>query len=676
MSRREKLRLPTKKRLLVFTLTTVAVVFLLRLIPVDTDRAEALTASQIIGDEVLAPLASTYREEQGLEEDEPIAVAFQCDCEPVVEAEVRKVVEKHFEIDAAGAALDISASRRDNHMVVMGSLELVSETQSGSRRIGDWRSILPPLCAILLALFFHRVLLGLASAIFLGAVLHFEGHIPGRLFDGAKNYYWASIADEFNLYVVGFTCALVGMVIVATRAGGSQGLIDLITRIADSARSTRIATALMGLAIFFDDYANTIVVGTTVRPMSDRWRISREKLAYIVDSTAAPVAGLALISTWIAFEVGILDTLIDQVGLELNAGQAVSGYSLFATMVPLRFYCIFCLLFVFVGAISSRDFGPMWKAEQRAALTGEVLAPTARPLTSRNISEILPEPGIKHRWYFAVLPVLVVIISVLVGMLWTGRGEVEEQGLAFSVFSFDTWQHAFGAADSGPVLFFAALLGSAVVIALAVGSRTLGLITAIVTWLRGLPAMALAISILVSAWAIQSVCSDLGTNVFLVSAIGDSVPPLLFPVLTFALAAGVAFATGTSWGTMGILLPIILPWAWNMVQAGDGSVVLVLLSSAAVLDGAIMGDHCSPISDTTVMSSMASSCDHVDHVRTQMPYALTCMGVAALAYLGAAAGVSWWVVMIGGLALIVTIFMVVGKRIPTPEEPVDGDSDH
>ena len=668
MSRTEKRSPLNNRRLLVFVLTTVVAVFLLRLIPVDDQRAEALTASKLSGDDILAPLASDYREALELDDDEAIGVVFRCDCEPAVKAELRKVVEEHFDIDDTGPVLEISARRRDNHIVLMGSLDSVSETHSGTRRIGDWRSILPPLCAILLALFFHRVLLGLVSAIFLGAILHFEGHVAGRLVDGAHDYYWASIANEFSLYIVGFTCALVGMVIVATRAGGSQGLIDVLTRIAESARSTRIATALMGLAIFFDDYANTIVVGTTVRPMSDRRRISREKLAYIVDSTAAPIAGLALISTWIAFEVGILDTLIDQVGLVPAGGEAVSGYSLFVTMVPLRFYCLFCLFFVFVGAISNRDYGPMLKAERRAALTGEVLAPTARPLTSRSISEILPEPGIKHRWYFAVLPVLVVIISVLVGMLWSGRGGVEDQGVAFSVLSFDTWKYAFGEADPGPVLFYAALLGSAVAITLAVGSRTLGFFSAIVTWARGLPAMALAISILISAWAIQSVCTDLGTNVFLVSAIGDSVPPLFFPVLTFLLAAGVAFATGTSWGTMGILLPIILPWAWNMVQAGDASFVLVLLSSAAVLDGAIMGDHCSPISDTTVMSSMASSCDHMDHVRTQMPYALTCMGVAALAYLGAASGISWWIVMLAGLALIVIVFMTIGKTIPIPEE--------
>jgi len=304
----------------------------------------------------------------------------------------------------------------------------------------------------------------------------------------------------------------------------------------------------------------------------------------------------------------------------------------------------------------------MLKAERRALTTGQVLAPDAKPLTSRSISAVMPEEGTPARWYNAVVPILVIIVGVIFGMLWSGRSAVEAEGIAFSLLSVDTWKVAFGSARSDQVLLAASVAGSIVAIGLAVLQRILSLGEAITTWLRGIPAMALAVSILISAWAIKTVCSDLGTNTFLVSAIGDAVPVVLFPLMTFLVAAAVAFATGTSWGTMGILLPMIVPWAWSLSEA-TGDPLIVLLSAAAVLDGAIMGDHCSPISDTTVMSSIASSCDHVDHVRTQMPYAVSTMAVAACGYAALAAGAPWWMVMLGGILIICCLFLVIGKRI-------------
>ena len=663
----------TPGRIIGFLVTGAVLLGVLQLVPVDPDRAAELTANKLLNDGFFDPLVPEGpggdSADEASEDQLPIAqLTFAEGSVSAANETIESAFSKLFEPSGDGPVVLVDATLRGDHLVLTASIDGGEETATGQARIGDWRSLVPPLLAILIALFFHRVLLGMVSAVLVGGVLHFTGGPFGRLWSGIDDYYVGNILSEFNLYIVGFTCALVGMVIVATRSGGSQGLIDLVTRVADSAKSTRIATALMGLVVFFDDYANTIVVGTTVRPMSDRRRISREKLAYLVDSTAAPIAGLAVISTWIAYEVGILQTLIDQIGLQLEPGAMTNGYAMFVAMIPLRFYCLFCLLFVFTGAITGRDYGPMLKAERRAALTGEVLGPNARPLTSRTISDILPEPGIRYRWYNAVAPVVVVIGAVLFGMLYSGRGEVAAAGLEFNVLSFETWKYAFGGADSGKVLFIAAMLGSAVAIALPIGQRVLTARTAVLTWARGFPAMWLAISILVSAWAIQSVCRDLGTNVYLVSAIGESIPALVFPLFVFLVAAAVAFATGTSWGTMGILLPVILPWAFELAGGDGASMLIVLLSAAAVLDGAIMGDHCSPISDTTVMSSMASSCDHLDHVRTQLPYALTVMVIASLAYLGAAAGGSWGLLILGGLVLIVTIFFVVGRRVPLPPE--------
>jgi Na+/H+ antiporter NhaC len=404
--------------------------------------------------------------------------------------------------------------------------------------------------------------------------------------------------------------------------------------------------------------------------MSDRRRISREKLAYLVDSTAAPIAGLAIISTWIAFEVGLLQALIDQVGLQLEPGRETSGYSLFLAMLPFRFYCLITLAFVLTNTITSRDFGPMLEAERRAASTGQVLAPGAKPLTSQTIARIAHEPGTPCRWYNAVLPIVVVVVAVVAGMLidgWSAVVEARGEAVWYSqLFSLETWKTAFGSADSGLVLFVSSLIGSAVAIGLAVGQRILGLVEAVLVWLRGVPAMTLAVSILICAWAIRSVCEDLGTSTYLVSAIGESIPPVAFPLFAFLLAAAVAFATGTSWGTMGILLPVVVPWAWELTAGSDVSVIIAVVSAAAVLDGAIMGDHCSPISDTTVMSSIAASCDHVDHVRTQMPYAVTCMAIATVAYVFVAADVSPWIAYAVSLVAVIAVLRLVGKKLPEP----------
>lgn len=662
----------TAKRIIAFILTTSAVFGLLASVDIDEERAYALTARRVAGSDIFPVLAEEYRARFELADDELIQARLVLDGPSSALPELVRAASDDFELVESAAednvpVLRIDCPQRDGWVTFIGSLEGTEGPASATGRIGDWVSVVPPILAILVALFFRRLLIAMFGGIFVGALLFFQGNPFGDLFDGTKKYLWGNVSDDFNLYILAFTIALVGMVLVTTRAGGSQGLIDAVARLASSARSTRVATALMGVVIFFDDYANSIVVGTTVRPMSDRWKISREKLAYLVDSTAAPIAGLAIISTWIAFEIGQLQPLIDQTGLSMGGGGRTSGYSLFIAMLPFRFYCLTTLMFVFTNAASSRDFGPMLHAERRAASTGQVLAPNARPLTSRTISKIAPEPGIPCRWINAVIPVFVVVILVIVGMLWSGHDAVIEEGVTFNALSFETWKYAFGGAESGKVLLFASLGGSAVAIVMVVAQRLLSLQQALVDWLRAIPAMHLAFAILLCAWAIQDVCKDLGTSAFLVSAVGDTIPPMVFPLFSFLAAAGIAFATGTSWGTMGILLPVVLPWSLALSEAPDVPFIVVLLSCAAVLDGAIMGDHCSPISDTTVLSSIATSCDHVDHVRTQMPYALTCMGLACLAYLALAYGVSVWIAYGALFAGVLGVLFLVGKKIDEPQ---------
>ena len=561
--------------------------------------------------------------------------------------------------------------------LICGLFALLPAGEGDDGAVANWSSVIPPVIAVLLAVWFRQLVAALVSAVAIGSMLAYwepasealkaEGgalviFTPiACLIDGFDSFIMANLADEWNLFIFLFTFGLVGMVHVMSRSGGVHGLIDAIVKVAKNARSTRIATALMGLVVFFDDYANSVVVGTTMRSLSDRMRISREKLAYIVDSTAAPVSGVALISTWVAYEAGLFNDISEASGLGMD------GYEIFMKVLPFRFYCLAAMIFVFVGAILARDFGPMLKAERRAMQTGKVNADDAEPLTSSLFDSILPPDGKPRRARNAIVPILVVVVSVIVGMMWSGLPALAEQELTFNLLSMDTWRETFGAADSAKVLFWASIMGSLVAIAMAVSQRIVTVSDAAQNWGKAIPAMKLAVAILLLAWAIKSVCDALGTNIFLTAALEGSIPLTVLPLVTFVLAAAIAFSTGTSWGTMGILLPVAMPLAIELGNGDAESMLIMFLVASAVLDGAIFGDHCSPISDTTVLSSLASGCDHLHHVRTQMPYAVVAMTLAAgFGYVAVAFGmpvvISYPAILVG----TVGIFLVVGKPIGEP----------
>ncbi|MDA0710912.1 MAG: Na+/H+ antiporter NhaC family protein [bacterium] len=535
--------------------------------------------------------------------------------------------------------------------------------------ISNW-SLLPPMLAILVAMISGRLILGLSLAILAGGFLSLAGTLPlaqlpfAAAYKALFTYLWAPLESSFQLYILAFTAGLIGMVRVTTLSGGNRGIADLLATRAAGSRSTRLAAFFMGLAIFFDDYANTIVVGTTLRPIADRFRVSREKLAYIVDSTAAPVAGVAIISTWIGYEVSLFQDLM----AELHTG--LSGYELFFKALPMRFYCFLTLAFVFLNSFLQRDFGPMLTAEIRAFTTGQVMRPGATPMTGRAQDDIVAEPGIRAVWWAAIVPVAAVIAVVIGGMaVDTAQNEaVLDARLTHGWFSCDYWTATFSNADTARVLFTASVVGSVIAVLIAVTrkhetthTRPISVVKAVVTWGRGIAGVWYAIAILVLAWAIKEVCTDVGTSTYLTAALSPLISPLLLPLIIFLLASIVSFSIGTSWTTMAILIPTVVPLAHAL-----GGMPLTILSAAAVLDGAIFGDHCSPISDTTVMSSIASSCDHIDHVKTQMPYALTTMSLAAvLGYLGTAGLYPGWVGLLLGLIAIPILLFTFGKDAET-----------
>lgn len=586
-------------------------------------------------------------------------------------------------VPAPGAAdvLRFAASG-DDALVVEGRLGDVSATEQA--RLAGWTSLLPPLVALVLAIALRRVVVALFAAVLLGAVLLSSSGPLGALWVELKSmvgvaltpviallsgvgvelanpvavdgYISKVLVDTFNLQILGFTFALVGLIAVVSRMGGTRGLVDALSPFARGRRSAQTVTAAMGTAVFFDDYANTVVIGTTARSLTDRHRISREKLAYIVDSTSAPVAGIAVVSTWIGYEVGLFDDLLGS--LSAVPGLPGSGYELFFTVLPMRFYCLFALALVFITALSGRDLGPMYRAERRAR-RGEGLS-RARA-DEGGATETLTKAGVPARAYNAVLPIGVVLATVLGLLIYRGAPP------DFSPFSFAGWKAVFETAgdDIAEILLLSALVGTAVTFALALGQRLLSLREAAAAYGEGMRTLLEAAAILIGAWGIKSVCDDLGTGLAIVAIVGDALPAVLIPLVVFLLSGLVAFCTGTSWGTMALVLPIAAPLSATL----SGEPLVVLASLGAVLDGAIWGDHCSPISDTTVLSSTASGCPHLDHVRTQLPYATLAMVAAGGAgYLGLVAGLPLWASYALGLAAMVGVVIALGR------DPDDADA--
>ena len=555
------------------------------------------------------------------------------------------------------------------HTVTLRSSNL--SVDADFRLIPGWLSITPPLLAIVLALIFRDVLVSLFVGIFAGAFI-LGGWNPfvafGRTID---TYIVPALADGDRISILVFTSLLGAMVGIITKSGGTHGIIELIRPYATSGRRGQVATFLMGVLIFFDDYANTLIVGPTMRPITDRLKISREKLAYIVDSTAAPVVCLFPISTWVGFEIGLIGDAFKSIGLDQDP------YTTFVASIPYRFYPIFALVLVLTLALSKLDFGPMRRAEERTRKTGKVLGDDARPIADYSTEEVEPNPDAPKRAFNALIPILVVTLMTVVGIYRTGANGLAASGVDTSGMAFDPWLRALLAeANSYHALLWASLAGMLTAFALVVGQRILKVDEAVRALLGGMKAMFMALMVLSLAWSLSDICGGLDTAQYLVGITQSVLSPALLPVITFVLAAAVAFATGSSWGTMGILEPLVIPIAHQLcLTAGfavwDGSYQSVMLATiAAVLTGSVWGDHCSPISDTTILSSMATGCDHIAHVRTQLPYALSVGFLAiAAATLSTHLGVSAWLFVFLGIGLIVSTVLLLGKRQKAATEP-------
>ena len=518
-----------------------------------------------------------------------------------------------------------------------------------------WMSVLPPLVAIVLALLLKETISSLFIGILTGTFIMalYGGAKPvealgGGLLRVADTYVLGSLYDDDHVTIVVFTLLIGGVVRIITVNGGMQGVVNWLSKRARGPRSGQLMTFLMDLCIFFDDYSNTLVVGNTMRPITDKLKISREKLAYIVDSTSAPVVAVAFVTTWIGAELSYINDGISAIGLD------VSAYSVFFNSLAYSFYPFLTLGFVLMIILSGRDFGSMLKAERKARAASAVE-------TGMESGEPRPAHAID-----ALIPLLVLILGTIIGLIITGYdASVWQSDEGF----FPKLSTTIGAANSYQSLLWASILALVTAVLMTLLRGTLGFKKTMEEMIEGFKTMFNAVIILTMAWSIALVTKDMHTAEFVSQILVQwALPPALIPVVTFLLAALIGFSTGTSWGTMAILYPLILPASWMLCQeqglSVDATMPLFYNVVASVLAGSVMGDHCSPISDTTIMSSLGANCNHMDHVSTQMPYALTVGAVAVLVgILPTALGLPSWAAFLIAFAVLWVIVRLLGKKV-------------
>lgn len=554
--------------------------------------------------------------------------------------------------------------------------------------IPSWWAIVPPLVAIIFALLFKEVLVALLSGIFIGAAtlgFYTEGlrGIFGGFLAVLDHYVLGALANRDHLSVIVFSLLIGAIVALISKNGGMRGVVNRIVKYAQNRRSGMMTTYLLGLAIFFDDYANSLVVGNTMRPVTDKLKISREKLAYLVDSTAAPVSAIAFVTTWIGAELGYISSAVEKIN-ENNVLITEGVYSIFVNSLAYSFYPILTLVFIFLLIRSQRDFGPMLHAERKALLRKDALNDLSSEANQEalNHEEFEPADLNKVRSFNAIIPIVIIVLGTLVGLIYTGMNswysEFEAKGIDSSLTFFEALKKAnpeanstvqlvgtiIGNADSYSALLWASVtaLFAALVLSMSQGILSLG--KSMETVVQGIKTMLPAVLILVLAWSLAEVTKDMNTADVIKNAFGSNFGAWLLPAITFVISAVIAFSTGSSWSTMAIVYPIMLPTAFAVASVTGDPMLIFYNTVASVLAGAVLGDHCSPISDTTILSSLATSCDHIEHVRTQIPYALT-VGVVALVVgiIPASFGVSSFLTFPIAIALLYLIIRKFGKKM-------------
>lgn len=493
-------------------------------------------------------------------------------------------------------------------------------------------ALVPPVVAIALALITKEVYSSLFVGIVVGGLFYSNFSFEGTISHVFDNGFLSVLSDSYNVGILIFLVILGVIVSLMNRAGGSAAFGRWASSKIKSRAGAQLATIALGVLIFIDDYFNCLTVGNVMRPVTDKHKISRAKLAYIIDSTAAPVCIIAPISSWAAAVTGFV--------------EGEDGFSLFIQAIPYNFYALLTILMIIILAVSSIDYGPMAKHEKNAAEKGDLFTTPGRPYANvEGVSSVGRGSVID-----LILPIICLIVCCVIGMLYTG-----------DFFNGADFVTAFSNSDASRGLAMGSFFGLVFTILFYTLRRVMRFEECMSCIPDGFKSMVPAILILTCAWTLKAMTDSLGAAEYVASVMGGCAKGLLnlLPAFIFLVGCGLAFATGTSWGTFGILIPIVVSVFSN------SNPTLMVISISACMAGAVCGDHCSPISDTTIMASAGAQCEHVNHVSTQLPYALTVAAVSFLTYIVAGFTQSAWISLPFGAALLIAVlfvFRLLAKR--------------
>ncbi|MST62145.1 Na+/H+ antiporter NhaC family protein [Peptostreptococcus anaerobius] len=525
-------------------------------------------------------------------------------------------------------------------------------------------TIIPPLLAIVLAFITKNVVvslflgvlsgslilqLGNGENIFSAIVLSFLDFISRAL---------NALADPWDAGIILQVLAIGGVINLVGKMGGAKAIAEALAKRAKTSKGAQLISWFLGILVFFDDYANSLIVGPIMRPVFDKLNISREKLSFVIDATAAPIAGLAIISTWIGLEVGLIHDAFGSINVDVDA------FGVFLQTIPYRFYNILILAFIVLSAIMVREFGPMRKAEYLSYRNK-----SSKQFLDNGVEELddmAPKDGVKLSVWNAIIPIGVLILSSLAAFYYSGYSSImggEDAALISAInaspFSFNSIKECFSASDASVALFQSAIFATIVAILMAKIKKIYTISEAIEVWVDGTKTLMITGVILILAWSLSSVIKEVGTAKFMINYLSGAIPAFLLPSIIFVLGSIISFSTGTAYGTMGILMPLAIPLAHSI----NPEMGYVVVSTSAVLTGAIFGDHCSPISDTTILSSMGAGCDHIEHVKTQMPYAIYVASCTILfGYIPAGFGLPVFIVLPLAIFAVGFGLRFIGKR--------------